>query len=1163
MKSGFWSFLPSSAAAVSFLLLGLSGVAHGQPLTLDYPVSQNLYIPGSYAGRSFYYDRVHLGEDILLSEGTPVRAIADGRIVQYEYHSGYATSDDGTSIAAVIEHDLGRTVTLNLTVGDRKAVSVSKICSIYGHIRKSSTYGGTHLGWQVGNVVHKGDIIGYVNDGTHNGDGGVHLHLGIKLGGHPGRWVYYGYESSAIADSSVSTFAAGSEVIPALSLPVSVTDFFQKNSNGQYTITCFTDNLVDAQFKLINNSGSPIFFSTVAMALHRESDDAFVADVALQNSVTIQAGGTYQFPRSFLDGTNPNLQAGSYRLVAKVYYGGAWVELALHLPFTILSRSNSCGGGGTGGYPESPHPYPDNYNNTWTYTLANAAAINVTFDQQTQVESGYDYVYVMDNNGNNIAGSPFTGTSLAGQTRTVPGNTVRIRLTSDGSVTFFGFRITNVAASAGGGGGGGSNPTIQSSPASGPQLTTTFTLTGTGFTASGAVRRFMTVPPSNTTQELSGISANGSGQVTWPPFTPSCSDAVGAYTLWLVDVATSRESNHVTQTITANSTCSGGGGGGGTGGYPESPHPYPDNYNNTWTYTLANAAAINVTFDQQTQVESGWDNIYVMDSNGNNIAGSPFTGTALAGQTRTVPGSTVRIRLTSDGSVTYFGFRVTNVTASSGGGGGGGSTPTIQSSPASGPQLTTTFTLTGTGFTANGSVRRLMTVPPSNTTQELSAISANGSGQVTWPPFTPSCSDGVGTYTLWLVDAATNRESNRVTQTITANSSCSSGGGGTGAYPESPHPYPDNYNNIWTYTFPATASAISVTFDQQTQVESGWDYIYVMDSNGNNIAGSPFTGTALAGQTKTVPGNTVRIRLTSDGSVTYFGFRVTNVTTSSGGGGTSTRRTVFLIHGIGQSGGAMDALGITLRDPVYGIDHDRFGIDAGFDYGDCANTVFCSSGCTIQSIAQRLGQYIRARNPDGDIILVGYSLGGLVARDLMLNNYYGVFDAHRVAGLLTLGTPNVGYPYSSIDDAARCPVLIQQMASDYRARQSDNVVVESSYLYNLNTQWGSTSFVGRANQWLAVAGTCCTVAVRYPGGPGCQDNTRNDGVVCEQSAAFRLNVAGNQATQTWSDPNHQYSHTGGFLSFTVLESGAGAQPLYNPIASGELVTMIRSFINGL
>jgi hypothetical protein len=32
-----------------------------------------------------------------------------------------------------------------------------------------------------------------------------------------------------------------------------------------------------------------------------------------------------------------------YRLVAKVYYGGIWIELPLHLPFTILSRSNTCG----------------------------------------------------------------------------------------------------------------------------------------------------------------------------------------------------------------------------------------------------------------------------------------------------------------------------------------------------------------------------------------------------------------------------------------------------------------------------------------------------------------------------------------------------------------------------------------------------------------------------------------------------------------------------------------------------------------------------------------------------------------------------------------------------------------------------------------------------
>ena len=124
--------------------------------------------------------------------------------------------------------------------------------------------------------------------------------------------------------------------------PVTVTNFFQANSNGQYTINCPTDNLVDSQFQLLNSFSSSVFFSQVALAIHRESDDSFLADVAIQSNVTIPGGATYQFPRSFLDGTNPNLVPGSYRLVAKIY-NGAWIELALHLPFTILGRNNNCG----------------------------------------------------------------------------------------------------------------------------------------------------------------------------------------------------------------------------------------------------------------------------------------------------------------------------------------------------------------------------------------------------------------------------------------------------------------------------------------------------------------------------------------------------------------------------------------------------------------------------------------------------------------------------------------------------------------------------------------------------------------------------------------------------------------------------------------------------
>ena len=200
---------------------------------LNYPVDRLSYIPGSYAGRSFYYDKVHLGEDISLPEGTPIRAIGDGRIVQYEYHSGYASSEDGTSIAAIVEHDLDRTATLVLEVGNTKTVSFVKLCSIYGHIRKSQTYSGARLQWKVGDYVRQGDIIGYVNDGAHNGDGGIHLHMGIRFGGHPGYWVYFGYENgTTYPDSNVKYFGAASEVIQKLSTSIGTPQVSVSPSSG-------------------------------------------------------------------------------------------------------------------------------------------------------------------------------------------------------------------------------------------------------------------------------------------------------------------------------------------------------------------------------------------------------------------------------------------------------------------------------------------------------------------------------------------------------------------------------------------------------------------------------------------------------------------------------------------------------------------------------------------------------------------------------------------------------------------------------------------------------------------------------------------------------------------------------------------------------------------
>jgi pimeloyl-ACP methyl ester carboxylesterase len=282
--------------------------------------------------------------------------------------------------------------------------------------------------------------------------------------------------------------------------------------------------------------------------------------------------------------------------------------------------------------------------------------------------------------------------------------------------------------------------------------------------------------------------------------------------------------------------------------------------------------------------------------------------------------------------------------------------------------------------------------------------------------------------------------------------------------------------------------------------------------------------------------------------------------------------TIFLIHGLGQGGGALDSLARTLADPNFGIDLTRFRIDSGFDWGRCANRNGCDPDeCEVSDGGRALAQYISGRNPSGPIVLLGYSLGGLIARDMMLNNYDNVLGSRRVAALITLGSPHVGYPYCEIDDLARCDVLIQQMASHFRVRQAENLVVVSNYLFDLNERWGRSSFVGLPGRWLAAAGTFCSEdrfcewnSVDRSEDQGCTDNTpQSDGVVCAASAHFQLNL-GNIPSQRWADAN--YAHTDNGRSWVVMCGNRDPNrfhALFNPPANGTLVRAVKDLINGL
>ena len=92
---------------------------------------------------------------------------------------------------------------------------------------------------------------------------------------------------------------------------------------------------------------------------------------------------------------------------------------------------------------QSPHPYEVNSSDKWVYTLNGASKTYVTFDARTEVEDGFDYIYLYDKNKNQVG--KYTGKELAGKTVSVDGDTVIIQLISDDAGTAYGFSVTQIS----------------------------------------------------------------------------------------------------------------------------------------------------------------------------------------------------------------------------------------------------------------------------------------------------------------------------------------------------------------------------------------------------------------------------------------------------------------------------------------------------------------------------------------------------------------------------------------------------------------------------------------------------------------------------------------------------------------------------------------------
>lgn len=556
--------------------------------------------------------------------------------------------------------------------------------------------------------------------------------------------------------------------------------------------------------------------------------------------------------------------------------------------------------------PESQHPYPNNFDFTWTCVVdGNIAAVEITFDAQTSLLNG-DFIHLTNGVGTPIAGSPFTGQSLAGQTKTVAGNTARIRLVTDGAGQDYGFRITNIVGV----------------PAGNPDLTITKTHSGNFVRAqvgaqytivvqnvgtaasSGQVTVTDTVPAGMVATNIAGNGWN----CTQPAGPCTRSDSLGVGLSYPALTLTVNVAANAPATLTNIANVSGGGDPNPANNsasdptqinvpvpscnpLPESTHPYENELDQSWTCVQpGNPSSIDVAFDPQTLFE-GNDFLYVMDKNGNNIPGSPFTGNTLAGAVKNIPGDTLRLRLVSDLRRTEWGFRVTSIT----------SVASVD------PDLTITKTHNGNfvqgqnGATytivvrnnGGGSSIGLVTVTD-NVPAGLTPVGIGGTGWNCTQPAGPCTrSDALAPGLTYPPITLTVNVSGTAPAQVT-NIAAVSGGGDTipgnntavdpttvlspagCVLPESPHPYENDFDQTYTCTVAGNPSSLNVTFDAQTAIDPT-DLLYVMNGSNVNIPGSPFTGAALAGQTKSVPGDTVRIRLVTDGRRTDWGFKVTSI----------------------------------------------------------------------------------------------------------------------------------------------------------------------------------------------------------------------------------------------------------------------------------------------
>ena len=308
---------------------------------------------------------------------------------------------------------------------------------------------------------------------------------------------------------------------------------------------------------------------------------------------------------------------------------------------------------------------------------------------------------------------------------------------------------------------------------------------------------------------------------------------------------------------------------------PYTEHDYRNNADETYYYTNAEASSLELYFSKETKTEKDYDIITIYDGCGNEVGS--YSGDELAGARVVVDGPSFSVRLKTDHSKTFYGYSFKCITAQT----------------ERDLQEDFTYPRSPHPYENNYDKTQSYTCPDKNT--KAMEVTFSDSCRTEEKYDVVSIYDGdsklVGSYSgrelagrtmiidgnSFSVNLKSDRSKNYYGYAVTKVTPLT---GDSAVCPESTHPYNNYENSEYIYTSPdKNAKALRVKFSSKCMTEEKYDVIEIYASNGEKVGS--YSGSQLQNKVLTIPGNSFKIKFTSDHSKTFYGFKIISVVSIS------------------------------------------------------------------------------------------------------------------------------------------------------------------------------------------------------------------------------------------------------------------------------------------